>query len=307
MTRRILVTGGAGFIGSHLVERLALLGEEVHVLDDLSRGRAEWLRGGVTLHRADLGDHDAVRRIVSALSADIVVHLAALHFIPEVDGAPELAWQVNVEGTRILLDSLSEARPKTVLFASSAAVYADRAGPISEQSAVAPVDLYGKTKAAGEQLFTRFGAETGTRCLIARLFNVIGERETNPHVVPEIVEQLRQGATRLRLGNLHTRRDYTDVVDVAEALERLLLQRSVSAIVNIGSGRGVSVAELVSACEGVIGRDVVATVDPRRVRTIDRAELIADTGFLRTLTDWSPKRTLDETLTTLLTAGEATY
>jgi UDP-glucose 4-epimerase len=301
-----LVTGGAGFIGSHLVERLALQGEEVHVLDDLSRGRAEWLRVGVTLHRADLGDHDAVRRIVSAVSADIAVHLAALHFIPEVDGAPELAWQVNVEGTRILLDSFSEARPKTVLFASSAAVYADRTGPISERSAVAPVDIYGKTKAAGEQLFTRFAAETGTRCVIARLFNVIGERETNPHIVPEIVEQLRQGATRLRLGNLHTSRDYTDVVDVAEALERLLLERSVSAIVNIGSGRGVSVAELVSACEAIVGRDVLATVDPRRVRANDRAELVADTGFLRTLIDWSPKRTLDETLTTLLTAGEAT-
>ena len=300
-----MVTGGAGFIGSHLVERLALQGDEVHVLDDLSRGRPEWLRAGISLYRTDLGDQDAMRKTVSTVSADVVVHLAALHFIPEVDGAPELAWRVNVEGTRNLLDSLSNVRPKTVLFASSAAVYADRMGPIGEQSAVAPVDLYGKTKVVGEQLFTRFGAETGTRCVIARLFNVIGERETNPHVVPEIVEQLRQGVTRLRLGNLHTRRDYTDVVDVAEALERLLLVRSADAIVNVGSANGVSVAELVSACERILGRKVIVTTDPARVRTRDRAELVADTGLLRSLTGWSPKRSLDETLASLLTSGKA--
>ena len=300
-----MVTGGAGFIGSHLVERLALQGDEVHVLDDLSRGRPEWLRAGTSLYRTDLGDQEAVRKTVSAVSADVVVHLAALHFIPEVDGAPELAWRVNVEGTRNLLDSLSNVRPKTVLFASSAAVYADRMGPIGEQSAVAPVDLYGKTKVVGEQLFARFGAETGTPCVIARLFNVIGERETNPHVVPEIVEQLRQGVTRLRLGNLHTRRDYTDVVDVAEALERLLLVRSADAIVNVGSANGVSVAELVSACERILGRKVIVATDPARVRTRDRAELVADTGLLRSLTGWSPKRSLDETLASLLTSGKA--
>ena len=305
MRRRILVTGGAGFIGSHLVERLALQGDEVHVLDDLSRGRPEWLRAGISLYRTDLGDQEAVRKTVSAVSADVVVHLAALHFIPEVDGAPELAWRVNVEGTRNLLDSLSNVRPKTVLFASSAAVYADRMGPIGEQSAVAPVDLYGKTKVVGEQLFARFGAETGTRCVIARLFNVIGERETNPHVVPEIVEQLRQGATRLRLGNLHTRRDYTDVVDVAEALERLLLVGSADAVVNVGSANGVSVAELVSACERILGRKVIVATDPARVRTRDRTELVADTGLLRSLTGWSPKRTLEETLASLLTSGKA--
>ena len=168
---------------------------------------------------------------------------------------------------------------------------------------MSPVDLYGKTKVEGEQLLARFGSETGIRCVIARLFNVIGERETNPHVVPEIVDQLRQGATRLRLGNLHTRRDYTDVVDVAEALERLLLERSASMVVNVGSGRGVSVAELVSACERILGREVTVETDLARMRTRDRAELVADPGLLRSLTGWSPKRSLEATLATLLSPG----
>jgi UDP-glucose 4-epimerase len=305
MTRRILVTGGAGFIGSHLVERLLLQGNEVHVLDDLSRGRREWLRDDISLHRTDLRDQDAVRKTASAVAADVVVHLAALHFIPEVDGAPELAWRVNVEGTRNLLESLSEVPPQTILFASSAAVYADRAGPIGEEATVAPVDLYGRTKVEGEQLLARFGAESGTGCVIARLFNVIGERETNPHVVPEIIEQLRGGLTRLRLGNLHTTRDYTDVVDVADALERLLREPTPNVIVNVGSGRGVSVAELVSICERLLGREIVVARDPARVRPHDRSELVADPGLLRTLTGWSPARTLEETLATLMTSREA--
>jgi UDP-glucose 4-epimerase len=301
MARRILITGGAGFIGSHLVERLAVEGDEVHVLDDLSRGRREWLPAGIALHQTDLREPDSVRTTVRKVSADVVVHLAALHFIPEVDGAPELAWQVNVEGTKNLLQSLSESPPTVVLFASSAAVYADRSGPITEECPVAPLDLYGRTKLMGEDLVSRFGTETGAGCLIARLFNVIGKRETNPHVVPEIVEQLRNGTARLRLGNLHTTRDYTDVVDVAEALKRLLQGRSDDRTVfNVGSGRAVSVTELVSLCERILGREVTVAVDPARVRPHDRKELVADVGLLRSLTGWSPARSLEETLESLL-------
>ena len=301
MARRILITGGAGFIGSHLVERLAVEGDEVHVLDDLSRGRREWLPAGIALHQTDLREPDSVRRTVDEVSADVVVHLAALHFIPEVDGAPELAWQVNVEGTKNLLQSLSESPPAVVLFASSAAVYADRSGPITEECPVAPLDLYGRTKAMGEDLVSRFGTETGAGCLIARLFNVIGKRETNPHVVPEIVEQLRNGSARLRLGNLHTTRDYTDVLDVAEALKRLLQGRSDDRTVfNVGSGTGVSVTELVSLCERILGREVTVAVDPTRVRPHDRKELVADVGLLRNSTGWSPARSLEETLESLL-------
>jgi len=305
MTRRILITGGAGFIGSHLVERLAVEGDDVHVLDDLSRGRREWLPAGISLHQTDLREPDSVRRTVTKVSADVIVHLAALHFIPEVDGAPELARQVNVEGTKNLLQSLSESPPKIVLFASSAAVYPDRSGPITEECPVAPLDLYGRTKAMGEELLIRFGAETGARCVIARLFNVIGKRETNPHVLPEIVEQLRKGPARLRLGNLHTTRDYTDVVDVAEALGRLLRASSGdTAVFNVGSGRGVSVTELVSLCERILGRELMVAVDAARVRPHDRKELVADAGLLRSLTGWSPKRSLEETLASLLLANE---
>jgi UDP-glucose 4-epimerase len=298
---RILVTGGAGFIGSHVVEQLlAHEAGEVHVLDDLSRGRREWVSRDVAFHQVDLRQADSVRRAVASVHPEVVLHLAALHFIPAVDEAPELARSVNVEGTQNLLDALSLARPRVLLFASTAAVYADTPGPIPETSPVAPHDVYGETKATGERLVAEFGPQTGTGCVVARLFNVIGERETNPHVVPELVGQLRAGASTVRLGNLHTRRDYTDAADVADALVRLLDPDPVRTVFNVGSGRGISVAELVASCERILGREITVDVDRARLRKHDRSELIADVKLLRGATGWAPKRTLEETLRRLL-------
>jgi UDP-glucose 4-epimerase len=302
MPRRILVSGGAGFIGSHLVERLVDLGEHVAVVDDLSRGRRDWLHPDAKLHELDVRDTDALGHAVAQSAPEVVVHLAALHFIPAVDGAPELAWDVNVNATRTLLDTLARRPPELLLFASTAAVYPDRRGPIAESCRPQPFDLYGRTKLEGERLVEEFASRAGTRCVVARLFNVIGTRETNPHVIPELVGQLRQGHVSVRLGNLDPRRDYTDVVDVAVALERLLsLPDDSGSTFNLGSGRSVSVADLVQVCEQVLGRPIDVEVEPRRWRTQDRAELVADSRRLRDATGWEPTRSLSDTLAELLT------
>jgi UDP-glucose 4-epimerase len=308
MPRRILVTGGAGFIGSHLVERLVTAEERVAVIDDLSRGRREWLHPDAELHEADVRDGDAVVRAIVQAPPDLVVHLAAMHFIPAVDGAPELAWDVNVTATRTLLDALAPRPPELLLFASSAAVYPDTRGPISEACPPEPFDLYGETKLEGERLVREFESRAGTRCVVARIFNVIGRRETNPHVVPDLVAQLRRGDMPVRLGSLNPRRDYTDVVDVAVALEQLLsLGDDRAGTFNLGSGRSVSVAELVRVCEEVLSRPVEVEVEARRLRKQDRAELVADPGLLQDATGWRPRRSLQETLTELLTEPDADH
>ena len=304
--RRVFVTGGAGFIGSHLVERLVSAGDSVTVADDLSRGRREWIHPDAELSYADVRDGDALRRAVAQAAPEIVVHLAAMHFIPSVDGAPDLAWDVNVNATRTLLDALARRPPELLLFASTAAVYPDRRGPIAETCPPEPFDLYGRTKLEGERLVREFESATGTRCVVARIFNVIGNRETNAHVVPDLVGQLRAGSLRVRLGNLEPRRDYTDVVDVAAALERLLsLPDDVGRTFNVGSGRSISVGDLVRACEQVVGHPVEVEVEAQRRRARDRAELVADARLLRDVTGWQPTRTLKETLSELLKRPKA--
>jgi UDP-glucose 4-epimerase len=305
MPRRVLVTGGAGFIGSHLVEVLVSAGDEVAVLDDLSRGRRAWLRPEAELHELDIRDGRALRRTVARLAPEVVVHLAAMHFIPAVENAPELARDVNVIGTESLLEALAPRPPGLLLFASSAAVYADRRGPIDESCVADPIDLYGRTKLEAERLVTTFAARSGTRAIIARIFNVIGKRETNRHIVPELVEQLRDGAASLRVGNLSPRRDYTDVRDVADALRRLLVSSEDRGVLfNVGSGRSASVAELVQLCEQILDRRIQIEVDERRLRAQDRAELVADPHLLREGTGWQPVRSLRETLAELLTGRE---
>jgi UDP-glucose 4-epimerase len=308
MARRILVTGGAGFIGSHLVERLAATGDRVAVIDDLSRGRRGWLPPVAELYEVDIRDRDGLRAAVAATVPDVVVHLAAMHFIPAVDGAPDLARGVNVDGTRALVDALVHHPPALLLFASTAAVYPDRRGPIDESCPLEPRDLYGTTKLEGERLVRELGSVTATRCVVARVFNVIGPRETNEHVVPELVEQLRLGRTSVRLGNLEPRRDYTDVRDVATALHNLLsVPAEGPGTFNVGSGRSVSVAELVGVCEQILGRPVGIESDPQRRRVQDRAELVADPRLLRDTTGWEPSRSLRETLAELLTAPDAIH
>jgi UDP-glucose 4-epimerase len=301
MSRRVLVTGGAGFVGSHLVEQLVEAGDRVVVFDNLTRGRHGWLPPAAELHELDIRDSTALDRAVRQTAPEIVVHLAAMHFIPAVEEAPKVARDVNVTGTRALLEALAPLPPKTLLFASTAAVYPDRPGPIDESCHPGPMDLYGRTKLEGERLVKQFAEQTGTRSVTARIFNVIGPRETNPHVVPELVEQLREGGTSVRLGSLDRRRDYTDVRDVATALHRLLrAPPNPTAIFNLGSGRSVSVAELVDTCKELLGRPIEVTVEQRRVRAHDRAELVADAHLLRETTGWKPVRSLRDTFATLL-------
>jgi UDP-glucose 4-epimerase len=300
-SRRILVTGGAGFVGSHLVELLVEAGDQVVVVDDLSRGDRAWLHPQADLHEMDVRDGTGLRRVLPQIRPDVVVHLAAMHFIPAVDDAPGLARDINVGGTRALLDALALRPPQVLVFASTAAVYPDRAGPIGEWCPPDPIDVYGETKLEGERLVLQWAEEFGVRPIVARIFNVIGKRETNPHVIPEVVSQLRTGSRALRVGNLAPRRDYTDVRDVAEALQRLAAAEIQSRTTfNVGSGHSVSVAEVVQACEEVLGYRVEVEVEQRRLREHDRAELRADTTLLHETTGWQPRWSLKETLAELL-------
>lgn len=298
MAKRVVVTGGAGFIGSHLVERLVSAGDQVIVIDDLSRGRRAWLPAEAELIELDIRDGEGLTGAFEDAAAEAVVHLAAMHFIPAVDGAPELAWEVNVEGTANVLAALERRPPQLLLFASTAAVYPDRSGPIAESCPTDPLDLYGRTKLEGERRVARFSEQTGSRSVVARIFNVVGRRETNAHVVPELIGQLRRGESPVRLGNLDARRDYTDAVDVAAALQLLLSVPS--GTFNLGSGLAISVSDLVRACEESLGHPVEVDVERTRLRPRDRAELVADATLLRETTGWEPTLTIRDTLTRLL-------
>ncbi|MDQ2811088.1 MAG: NAD-dependent epimerase/dehydratase family protein [Actinomycetota bacterium] len=295
---RCLVTGGCGFVGSALIRRLLAESCDVVVVDDLSRGSPQNLgpdRDQVTVVQEDV--RNGLGRILEFFQPQVIFHLAALHFIPDCDADPARCLQVNVDGTRAVLDATATLGLRaSLVLASSAAVYAPADGPLREQEdSIGPVDVYGHSKRWAEELAAGFAARTGTAVGIARLFNVFGPGETNAHFIPSLICQLKAGEL-VRLGNLFSRRDYVFVDDVADALLRLAryTRDGRSATLNIGSGRaytGHEVVKALAAFSSVLAGGA-PVIDPSRIRRVDRPMLLADPARAQKLLGWTPRTSL---------------
>ncbi|GAG52902.1 unnamed protein product, partial [marine sediment metagenome] len=187
--QRYLVTGGAGFIGCHLVEKLTKLGKDVVVYDNLSFGKLENIQDfldKITFINKDINDRVFLKKTVEEFVPDVVIHLAAIHFIPYCNENPMEAVHVNVEGTHTLLDVCSRCRPSKMLFASTAAVYPPSDVPHQENHGTKPFDIYGASKICGETLMQLFAEQTLVPTASCRFFNAYGPKETNDHVIPHI-------------------------------------------------------------------------------------------------------------------------
>jgi UDP-glucose 4-epimerase len=301
--QRVLVTGGAGFIGSHVVDELVARGDEVHVIDNFFNGRREFLGDlpARQIHEGDLRDQAWLRGALAEIAPQRVIHLAAIHFIPYCNAHPTEAVMINIQATQNLLDALAGTPVERVFFASTAAVYPPKEGEHLETDPVDPMDIYGATKAAGEALVRGWAASTGKAAVVGRLFNAVGHRETNPHLVPDIVDQLVAGERRLSLGNLDPRRDFIDTRDMARAILAAIDHTAAGFdTFNLGSSVQYSVVEVVEICERVLGEKIEIVQDPARVRKVERPSLLAGIGKLSGATGWKPQIGLERTLTELL-------
>jgi len=245
---RALVTGGAGFIGSHLVDALVARGDDVVVLDDLSTGRESNLEGalarGAVLHRADVRDGERVAELVAAAAPDVIFHLAAQIDVRKSVGDPSTDAHVNIGGTAAVLEAAREVGTPRVILASTAGVYGDPGVlPTPEHAPIAPLSPYGASKAAAEtymQLFTRLH---GLSTLALRMANVYGPRQ-DPHgeagVVAIFTGAAREGRTATIYGDGTQTRDYVHVSDVVKAF--VAAGRSpVTGVLNVSTGHETSV------------------------------------------------------------------
>lgn len=298
---RVLVTGGAGFIGSAVVDELLARYEsaQVFVLDNLFNGKQAFLAASPRLQfvQADLRDADAVTRLMADSRPDAVLHLAALHFIPYCNEHPAETMDVNVVGTQRLLDACVRFPPRSLVAASSAAVYPIRDEANREDHAVGPTDIYGLSKYVNEHQLELYSQQTRTLCVPARFFNAIGPRETNPHVLPAILDQIKAGSTELNLGNVEPKRDYIYVADIARAVVDLAEKNTARfRPYNVGTGSEYSVREIVACLARIIGKPLSILTDPARVRKSDRMHLVADLTRIQGEIGWRPRVGLEEGL-----------
>ena len=252
------------------------------------------------VYENDVGHYQSVFEILSKVRPRVVFHLAALHYIPECNADPERTLRVNLEGSQTILRASVEAGVSHFVYASTGAVYADSPLPLSESSPVAPVDIYGWSKLFGESLCSWHAEQSSMKITVARLFNNYGPRETNPHIIPEVISQLRSG-DELQLGNIKPRRDYIHTRDTAKAL-RLLAERPPDSfrIVNVASGHHASVEELLEVLEDLLHRKLIIHCDSSRYRKSDKLVQMADISCLASTLGWSPEVGLRDGLRDLL-------
>jgi UDP-glucuronate 4-epimerase len=304
--RNILVTGGAGFIGSHLVGRL--LGEggwRVSVADDFNdfydpslkrRNVAPYEgRGDFRLHEADIRDRAALERVFGETPFDVVVHLAARAGVRPSLSEPELYAETNITGTLNLLELARGHGVRQFVFGSSSSVYGENEKvPFSEDDPVVkPISPYAATKAAGELLCHTYSHLWGLRCVALRFFTVYGARQRPDLAIHKFARLISEGKPIPVFGDGSTRRDYTYVDDIIEGVRAAVdYEASAFEVINLGESRTVELRELISLLEKELGR--AAVIDRQPLQPGDVPQTFADITKARRLLGYNPQTDIAE-------------
>ena len=302
---KILVTGGAGYIGSHTVRLLLTQGHDVTVVDNLSKGHRHNVPAGC-LYELDVADTVSLADLMRRKQTDAVIHFAAFIAVGESMQVPERYFANNVCGSLSLLTAMLEAGVKRIVFSSTAAVYGNpRTTPILEEFPIEPVNPYGESKVMVETLLRWFDSIHGVKSVALRYFNACGadpagdlgeEHDPETHLIPLVLRALVTGQPVTIFGNDYDTpdgtciRDYIHVNDLAQAhilAVEHLMAGGASTRFNVGTGSGHSVLEVVRAVEQVTGRKVPYVIGGRREG--DPARLVAASGKLQNELGWKPR------------------
>jgi len=297
VARRVVVTGGAGFIGSHVVEAFLARDYEVVVIDDLSTGSERNVPPAAELERVDIVEATAVARVFASFRPTVVCHLAAQASVTVSVHSPERDLQVNVSGTFNVLQEAQKGAAPVVFASTGGALYGDNAPiPSPETTWAEPLAPYGASKLAGEAYVATWGRLHGVPNVVLRLGNVYGPRQS-PHgeagVVAIFSDRLRQGKAPLVFGDGRQTRDYIYVTDVASAFV-LAAEGGQAATFNVGWGREVSVLDLLDVLQRAAPAEVEPSFEPLRTGELTRSAL--DSTRLRQTLGWEPLVGLEEGL-----------
>lgn len=302
---RILVTGGAGFIGKHLLEWLLAAGHAVHVIDDFSTGRPSHVPGAVAVTNADLTTLSApdLAGYLKANAIEAVVHLAAMHFIPDCMARPERTFAVNTRVTHTLVEALEAHPVERMVMASTMDVYSNEDRPHDEADATHPSNVYGLSKLLSEQILSYAVTREVCRTGVAfRFANVYGPDETNPHLIPDVLGRLaKPEGPELVMGYLGASRDFVFVKDVARALGMAVTGTGKPLapgmhIFNLGTGEGIPVRTVIQTLQRLHGDTRPMRENPAAFRRFDRASLTPRVAKVAETLGWQAAMTLEDGL-----------
>ncbi len=308
----ILVTGGAGYIGSATVELLRATGEEVVVVDNLDRGHREAVDADVPFYHGETRDRELIRRVVEKHDVKSCVHFAALTYVGESVEQPERYFENNVSAGIALMGALVQSGVRAVVFSSTCATYGEpQEIPITEQAPQVPVSPYGWSKLMMERVLDSFDVAYGLKFVALRYFNAAGatekfgeHHEPESHLIPNVLTAAADETTTLPVfGSDYPTpdgtaiRDYTHVVDLADAHARALAYLGGggrSEFINVGTGDGYSVLQVIDAARKVTGRAIRVRMEPRRAG--DSPRLVADIRRAKAVLGWVPRQSDLETI-----------
>lgn len=293
----VLVTGGAGFIGSELVRQLCGLNAKVTILDDFSSGDANNLKGlDVTIVNGDVRNEKLMKKVVE--DQEKIFHLAARPFIPTCYKRPKEFFEVNAMGTMNVMLAAMKKNPELIVHVSSSEVYGSAQYVVMDENhPTLPHSTYAVSKLAADRMCFTLYKEHGLPITTIRPFNTYGPRETHPYIIPVAIYQLSKGNT-LRLGNLETSRDFTYVGDTVRGLVLAGENKhAIGAVINLGTGKEIKMCDLVYLIARLMGKsDVDIFLDKSKLRTLDVDRLVADGSKAQKILGWEPKVSLEEGL-----------
>ncbi len=312
----ILVTGGAGYIGSHTVKKLIDSGKKILILDNLSRGFKEAIHPNAIYEFADLLDYNSLENVINKYDIDAVIHFAAFAYVGESVENPMLYYNNNVVGSFNLIKAISRKGIKKFVFSSTCSVYGNPVQiPISESESTKPINPYAKTKLMIENILEDFYSAYDLRYVALRYFNAAGCSEDgdigeshNPetHLIPLVLYSITDPIKQLKVfgDDYDTQdgtciRDYIHVNDLADAHIRAveyLNNNNLPTVINLGTGDGNSVKDIINTSERITNKKVNFVMNPRRAG--DPAILVADNKKAKDLLGWIPEYDINKIIET---------
>lgn len=301
--KKILVTGGAGFIGSEVVRQITDSGGKVIVYDNFSSGKRKYLKNvpNIEIVKGDIKNKNALEKSIK--KCEYVINLAALPFIPDSYNFPQQFFDVNTNGTlNVILAAMKNRKIKNFVHISTSEVYGTaKKIPMDENHPTLPHSTYAVSKLAGDRAVFTIHKEHDFPAVIIRPFNSFGPRITQPYIIPEIISQFKKSNKEIILGNIESARDFTFVGDTANGIiKALFAENAIGETINLGSGKSYKIKEIVKIIGTILNKKYKIKLDKERFRPFDVNVLECDNRKARKILNWeittSFKEGLEETI-----------